>query len=518
MIRITLALGMLGTVLAVSTCSAGQPESSAMAPVTASQPSAAYSPQFTAVKTELGQYWIEDHGRRVALLAGSSLSGSKHGAGYEFGLFRQFPAQEIDEKAIREGTGGLGMPGLRLLTVWISAPGMRGVKGEMKLDMSDPRQVTIRLSFKKSAAEFGSQVLRVTYAPDMARYVVHVEDNLELLQPGGGEFCNIYAHGLGDFRPWVGRYDRLLYQDADDGGKLKAHYLSVVVPTPTRLIKLPPNGLVGFADEKDGNPVVIVEESTPSTMLGVCLCWYDLHLFWDNLTRKTVEGGRVDPPMEGPPYRYHVKFKAYWNSSAETGALLSKAQPVSLAPFADKFEMMLPLDMNVVNDFEHKADFLSGTVKHIYLRVSKTGGITYDTAVGRSGHSSVRCLSKTDKGLSTETWGPELMVTPGRQVKISAWVKTADVTGEGFYLESGFCDFDGQIGPKYCSAKLTGNNDWTLLEIPLPVTPEGTKWLGDRRILFRLSGKGTAWVDDFVFAEQDAGGPPVCDPHASVKP
>ena len=94
------------------------------------------------------------------------------------------------------------------------------------------------------------------------------------------------------------------------------------------------------------------------------------------------------------------------------------------------------------------------------------------------------------------------MVTPGRQVKISAWVKTENVTGEGFYLESGFQRGDQQLGPKYRSAKLTGTNDWTLLEIPLPVTPARTQFLGKGRITFRLAGQGTVWMDDFVFAEQ----------------
>ncbi len=59
---------------------------------------------------------------------------------------------------------------------------------------------------------------------------------------------------------------------------------------------------------------------------------------------------------------------------------------------------------------------------------------------------------------------------------------------------------------------------WRLrVEIPLPVTPQGASMLGPRRITFRLAGKGTAWVDDFIFAEQDPGRPPICDPNAPPK-
>ena len=138
--------------------------------------------------------------------------------------------------------------------------------------------------------------------------------------------------------------------------------------------------------------------------------------------------------------------------------------------------------------------------------------------VGHSGHCSIRFVSKSDKGTSVLPGGPEVLVTPGRQIKLSAWVKTSNVTGEGFYLESGFSKNGQQLGPKYRSAKLTGSNDWTLLEVPLPVMPAATQFLGNQRISFILKGQGTAWLDDFVFAEQDPGGPAVCDPRLPVKP
>ena len=294
--------------------------------------------------------------------------------------------------------------------------------------------------------------------------------------------------------------------DGDDGNKLKAHYLSVLKQQPG-VIHLPTaNGLVGYVDEADGNPVVIVEESSPRTHDNVCLSWFDTHLTWDDPGQRDIQ----PPAFSGPPYRYHAKVKAYWNSPAETRALLARAQTVSLAPFADKFQNALPIDMNVVNGFDHFADFLSGKVKHIYLPLRPArpeGEVSLDKNVGRSGHSSVSLVSKTDKGIWVTPEGPEWMVTPGRQVKISAWVKTKDVTGDGFYLESGFQKDQEQLGPKYYSAKLTGTHDWTLLEIPMPITPAEATFLSRGRVFFRLSGQGTAWVDDFVFSEHDVDSP-----------
>ena len=77
--------------------------------------------------------------------------------------------------------------------------------------------------------------------------------------------------------------------------------------------------------------MVIVEESTPGTQVGICPCWFDSHLTWGSPAHAR---GPRKPDVPGPPYKYHARLKAYWNSPTETGALLAKAQTVSLAPFA----------------------------------------------------------------------------------------------------------------------------------------------------------------------------------------
>ncbi|HUU68889.1 MAG TPA: hypothetical protein VM186_05160, partial [Planctomycetota bacterium] len=95
--------------------------------------------------------------------------------------------------------------------------------------------------------------------------------------------------------------------------------------------------------------------------------------------------------------------------------------------------------------------------------------------------------------------------TPGKRLKIGAWVKTENLAGEGFHLESSFFlsktpPDRGTSGP-FRSRTLTGTNDWTWLEVPMPVTPADALWL-PRRIAFVLKGSGKAWVDDLVFSEE----------------
>jgi hypothetical protein len=285
-----LAWGMLGMRLVVSAHAADPAESLVPTTATASRPSVlstpraeswpvpidskTYQPQFSTVKTELGYDWILDHGQKVALLRQSMI-----------GLFRQFPGQAMDEKTVTDAENRniwFKVPGLRLWAQFMITTNMypnkclQDVPGKLSLDTSNPEQLTIRQCRKKSPSEFGTQVVRLDYDRDLALYVMHVEADLQINQPGGGEYCNFYAQGLGDFRPGVNRYDRLLYQDADDGDKPKAHYLSVQKPQPGP-IHLPPNGLVGFVDEEDGNPVVIVEESIPPTRVE-CACAGSMHI------------------------------------------------------------------------------------------------------------------------------------------------------------------------------------------------------------------------------------------------
>jgi hypothetical protein len=244
MIRIALVIGVLAVVSAASAGAADLTVSSAPVSVAVSQsssPSASeaavwpvpvdpktYAPQFSSVKTEHGNTWILDHGRKIALVEEAKV-----------GLFRHRPGEAVNESQIVEDeklNEWFMVPGLRL---WTEAmPGkynnkhLKDVPRELMLDTSDSARLTIRMSWKKSASEFQTQVTRVTYDRDLARYVLHVEADLQSDAPGGGEYCNFYAQGMGDFRPGRSRYDRVLYQDASDGDKRKVHFPSVLVSKP----------------------------------------------------------------------------------------------------------------------------------------------------------------------------------------------------------------------------------------------------------------------------------------------
>ena len=206
--------------------------------------------------------------------------------------------------------------------------------------------------------------------------------------------------------------------------------------------------------------------------------------------------------MPGPPHHYRAKLRAWWLRPDEATALKAKARTVSLEPYADRWHNLLPIDMGKINGFEERADLKAGNVKRIYLDVGS--GLEWDTSEAHSGMRSVRFDSTRPGGISRMVTGPELMVTPGKRVKLSAWVKTENVVGEGFHIESGFRRWlpneSGDLGEMVRSPELAGSNGWTKLEVPMPVTPEHAEFLKGR-ITFVLKGTGKAWVDDLEFSE-----------------
>lgn len=464
-------------------------------------PDANYVPQFSWAKTGLNHYWILDHGQRVALFGPSGKSDYNYG----LALIRQFPGQAPGdaETAEPEVVSFVSRQGLGLFTNWISNKTMRGVVPTLRFEESDGRHLIARLLWVKNASEKGTQDLTFYYDAALKRYAVSVTFDLLVNERGGGEFCNFYPHGAGDFRPDVNKYNRLAWTDPN--GKPWSHWLGIGVSQPGPM-HLADGGTLAYFDEASGNPAIVLEQSVPPARVEVCCCWFDSHLIWNEPTDPKNRKRYLDE-LSGPPYHYYARLKAYWLNAGESRDLLAAAEPFSLTPYADRWNNLLPISMGKVNDLERRTEAGKPPHKEIYLQM-RPGSITWDSSTPRSGaHSLLFELPKQGE-LRMTTTGPELMVTPGKRVKIGAWVKAEGVEGEGFYLESSFARFDPDTGVSgvllpegYQSPKVTGATDWTYIEIPMPVTPKDAQFLG-KRITFVLKGKGKVYLDDLEFSEK----------------
>lgn len=449
------------------------------------------SPIFSLVKGNYGHYWISYGTEKIAIF-GPGIEGDNQ---YSLGLFRQRPGQEIPKAWLTEPEilHFVTRRGLGLTTHWMNAA-MASVTPALKVDESDSSCLRITLTSNKSKEEHGTITITFRLESQPQRYVVDVEYDLTLKEKGGGEFCNFYPHGTGDFRPDHGRFNRIVWQDKQGNSWL--HWLNAIVPQPFP-IELSPKGAFAYVDDLQGNPIVTFESCQPSMKTEMCLCWFDNHMIW------------TEPPERtSPPYHYHAKLKGYWLTGDESKKLMAEAREVSLEPYASKWDGYLPVRMGTTNDFESRVALDIPSVRCSYFPVGlkSPSPVVWDDKTGHSGtHSILFQLDKPDQ-IDSYFWGPELLVTPGKQVYISAWVKTENVEGEGFWLQTAFGRWDGGKGKgtlegPFLSEKITGTHDWKQISIPMPVTPPDTEWL-ENRIRFYFKGKGKVWLDDLEFRER----------------
>jgi len=504
--------------------------------------SASYVPAFSVIKLDSGRYWICDRGEKVAIVGPTGAGG----ADACIALIRQYPGHQVAEALLAE-PGVIGFAqnaGLRLHTSWITNKTFDGIRPDVRVE-DTPQGSTFHFRWDKPATkewgtvdiaigcdmQSGEGVTRADAASAVrpyGRYTATVAFDLSVNERPGGEFADAYTYGLGDARPEVSRYDRLLWTAPD--GSLNLHWLGFpcgqpmpkppITPQETfyehhggcvgpfftvkpPAIIMPKGGLMAFADEPQGNPAVMVEDASPPVRIDVCYTWFDVHFVWHEPLR--VKERTFAAELDGPPFRYRARLRAWWLNPADARRMLASARQLPLDQ--TWFDRFIPIRMNAENDFEWRIDAAARepAIKQIYLWMNPDGGVSYDSSVARSGKHSVLFDGDKNPNIDYRSTGPELLVTPGKRVKLGAWVKTENLTGEGFRLESSFFLSKtpaerGLSGP-FTSRTLTGTNDWTWLEVPMPVTPHDALWL-PRRISFILKGSGKAWVDDLVFAEE----------------
>jgi len=494
---------------------------------------ASYSPAFSVIKLDSGRYWICDRGEKLAIVGPTGAGGTDACVA----LIRQYPSHQVPAALLAE-PGVIGFAqnvGLRLHTYWITNKTFDGIRPAVRVQ-DDPHAAQFHFRWDKpTTKESGTVDVAIGYDPQLARYAATAAFDLSVNERPGGEFCDFYTYGLGDARPAVTRYDRLLWTAPD--GSLNLHWLGFpcaqpgpvgadgvrpvslqaqdtfyehhggcvlpFFPVKPPAIILPKNGMMAVVDEPQGNPAVMLLDASPPVRIDVCYTWFDVHFVWHEPLRVKDRTFATDLP--GPPYRYRATVKGWWLSPDASRRMLASARQLPLDQAA--FDRFVPIRMNAVNDFEWRIDASAGkpSIKQIYLWMNPDGGVSCDSTVARSGRHSILFDGDKNPDIDVRTTGPELLVTPGKRLKIGAWVKTENLAGEGFHLESSFFlsktpPDRGTSGP-FRSRTLTGTNDWTWLEVPMPVTPADALWL-PRRIAFVLKGSGKAWVDDLVFSEE----------------
>ena len=124
----------------------------------------------------------------------------------------------------------------------------------------------------------------------------------------------------------------------------------------------------------------------------------------------------------------------------------------------------------------------------------------FDSAVTRTGRFTLK-LETTD---ATGTLiGGNVNVTPlteavsceaSTQYKLSCWVKTDNVAADAVFFFLTDYDASGVAGSSYTSSKLSGTNDWTLIELTF-TTAADAALLRIQCRNFVAGNVGAAWFD-----------------------
>ncbi|MBI2191889.1 MAG: hypothetical protein HYU36_07890 [Planctomycetes bacterium] len=439
------------------------------------------TPSFKVVRGRGSYRWITDRGRKIALVG---LSG---------------PAYIIDAIHLRTPTGTVPDPdepevlhnytirGTRLTLGWFQneVP----VKPVLGWDDTDPRRLRMWVEENGPDGErVGEYRWSVTLDPDRRSYVHDFESRCAVPKAMGLEYVNFTVVGVDDTRPGKTRYPATLYQDAQgEWIGLPRHHCT----TSELYDKDVPHGhFIGFFGEKD-NPVLEILDAPSSTYLNVCMCLHDVHVCGRSAGKDSA--GRQTFLLRYRLYGVDEEVSAKWMAAARR-VRLSDEEVARFAAFSPSIEL------GASNDMEKGIDVRTDGGSFYFERQEYNweNPAFWDTTCGHSGTASVRIVSATPGRRSLGVSGGQIFVTPKGSVDLAAWVRTEKLQGRGAYLEVEFGRWAGdrvETLQAVQSARVTGDADWTLLELKgLPV-PERAEYAWVR---LAVEGPGSAWFDDLL--------------------
>jgi len=138
-------------------------------------------------------------------------------------------------------------------------------------------------------------------------------------------------------------------------------------------------------------------------------------------------------------------------------------------------------------------------------RLEWAGLIARNQTLWRSGRHSLKVMWANEKGLQwCQTWPAAVWVEPGERYRATAWVKTAQATGEtDVALE--FATRSAQPVATLASDAIAGDREWTQLSVEGVAPPRAERL---RIALRSRSNNGAAWFDDVALVRLEPGGAP----------
>jgi len=311
-------------------------------------------------------------------------------------------------------------------------------------------------------------------------YVLHCTSHFVMPQPRQIEFNNLFAGGLAESRDDRKRWQKTMRGRLSDGRISFVHHNPVNIPVD----EVQAGGFVGFVTEEEMNPFVEMIETSGPVFFTTCSEWYDQHIVMKAPETKEADG----------LYHLRAQYRLLSVPGSVTRDLEAMAVVRDAATGESKKTGFL---QNKVNDFETGVPHGEVYNGPIWQHINATEGPAHSgkrsIAVRGPGYGEVKAASPIGGG-------PPIYGESSKRYRLAAWVKTEGLYGGGAYLQVddvffGWDDVEATRRTK----KLTGDHDWTRLEVEFTPSPR------DPFLLIKLcvEGTGTAWFDDLELMEVD---------------
>ncbi len=313
---------------------------------------------------------------------------------------------------------------------------------------------------------------------DRLGYVLNCSSHFAMPQPKQMEFNNLLAGGVSESRDDHKRWQKTVRGRLADGRITFVHHNPVHIPVD----HVEAGGFVGFVTEEEMNPFVEMLETSGPVFFVTCSQWYDQHIVMKAPQAKEADG------------LYHLRAKYRLLSLPGAVARELEATAVYTGPAAGESGMAGFLQ-NKVNDFETsvpRGKVYNGPIwRHINAAEGVAHSGTKSIALGGPGPGKAKSASPTGGG-------PAVYGESSKRYRLAAWVKTQGLKDGGAYVQVDDVFFNWQdVKATRRTEKLTGDHDWTRLEVDFAPSPN------DPFLLIKLcvEGTGTAWFDDLELVE-----------------
>ncbi len=323
----------------------------------------------------------------------------------------------------------------------------------------------------------GSTACRLAWDERLG-YVLYFTSHFVMPEPREIEFSNLYAGGVSESRDSHKRWQKTVRGRLADGRITFVHHNPLNIPVDD----VQAGGFVGFVTEEAMDPFVEMLETSGPVFLVTCSQWYDQHIVMRPPKAKEADG------------LYHLR--ARYRLLSLPGDVARELEAMAVVRDAARGESSKAgFLQNKVNDFE--AFVPRGKVYNgpIWQHINATEGPAYSgkrsIAVGGRGPGKVKAASPIGGG-------PAIHGESGKRYRLAAWVKTQGLADGGAYLQVDDVFFNWQdVKATRRTKKLTGDHDWTRLEVDFTPSPN------DPFLLIKLcvEGTGRAWFDDLELVE-----------------